>query len=177
MRSLWSPEPRLLMKRYSPLEAPKMDHVPINAMGTQVQTKTKQSFDTSLISEKALDVMKVQAEQLQSQINYNQEQRGRLERDVCQSNTQKLYIVLKSLREQLPTIFNQLEAQEREKTTTDACVTKKMAEIKKLIHTIHDDKLKSKFKGSRQVGGNEHQALTKQRLMVQTRNYRASKEQ
>ncbi|CAD6999361.1 unnamed protein product [Ceratitis capitata] len=55
-------------------------------MGSKVQTKTKQSADSSMISQKAVEDMQVKAEELQSQINYNQEQQGHLEREVYQLN-------------------------------------------------------------------------------------------
>uniref|UniRef100_A0A0A1XAR8 Structural maintenance of chromosomes protein n=1 Tax=Zeugodacus cucurbitae TaxID=28588 RepID=A0A0A1XAR8_ZEUCU len=148
-------------------------------MGTKVQTKTKQSADSSMISQKALEDMQIKAEELQSQINYNQEEQGRLEREVQQLNLskqrnesqkQKLGITIKSLKEQLPRIFKQLEAQKKrmEQTTTDAAkvknieaeiankqkklscsedeadkVSKKIAEVKKDIDSIHGDKVKT----------------------------------
>uniref|UniRef100_A0A0K8WDU8 Structural maintenance of chromosomes protein n=1 Tax=Bactrocera latifrons TaxID=174628 RepID=A0A0K8WDU8_BACLA len=148
-------------------------------MGTKVQTKTKHSADSSMISQKALEDMQVKAEELQSQINYNQEQQGRLEREVQQLNLtkqknesqiQKLGITIKSLKEQLPRIFKQLEAQKTrmEQTTTDAAkvknieaaivnkqnnlssseeeadkVAKKIAEVKREIESIHGDKVKA----------------------------------
>ncbi|XP_054744816.1 structural maintenance of chromosomes protein 4 [Anastrepha obliqua] len=148
-------------------------------MGTKVQTKTKQTADSSMVSQKALEEMQIQAEQLQSQINYSQEEQGRLEREIHQLNIsrqenesgiQKLGITIKSLEEQLPRIFKQLEAQKKrmQQTTTDAAkvknmeaeiakkqkklscsedeadkVAKKIAEVKKEIDSIHGDKVKS----------------------------------
>lgn len=101
-------------------------------MGTKVQTKTKPSDNnSSLLSQKALEEMQVQAEQIQSRINFCQEEQGRLERELCQLNSKKqsleaelnkLNITINSLKEQLPRIKEQLKAQKirMEKTTSDA---------------------------------------------------------
>ncbi|KAL9928219.1 structural maintenance of chromosomes 4-like protein gluon isoform 1-T1 [Glossina fuscipes fuscipes] len=112
-------------------------------MGTKVQTKTKQSADNSLVSQKALEDMQVQAEQLQSEINFNQEEQGRLEREVHQltssqqrteADLQKMLITTRSLEEQLPRIFKQLEAQRTrmQKTTTDTNKVKNIEEAIKI---------------------------------------------
>ncbi|XP_055858458.1 structural maintenance of chromosomes protein 4 [Episyrphus balteatus] len=101
-------------------------------MGTKVQTKTKPSDnESSLISQKALEDMQVQAEEIQSRINFCQEEQGRLERELYQLNGKKqsleaeinkLNITINSLKEQLPRIKDQLQAQKirMEKTTSDA---------------------------------------------------------
>lgn len=99
-------------------------------MGTKVRTNTNQSANTSIISQKALEDMQIKAEELQSQINFNQEEQGRLERTIHQLTTklqiseaevQKHIISIKSLEEQLPRIFKQLEVQKKrmEQTRTD----------------------------------------------------------
>lgn len=112
-------------------------------MGTKVQTKTKENPDSSMLTQKALEDMQIKAEELQSNINYMQEEQGRLEREVQQLNQtkqkneaelQKLGITIKSLEEQLPRIFKQLEAQRKrmEQTTSDAAKVKQIeAEIER----------------------------------------------
>lgn len=148
-------------------------------MGTKVRTNTRKSLDNTGISQKALEEMQIKCEEYQSQINYNQEEQGRLERDLQQLNTahqrteadlQKLMITIKSLEEQLPRIFKQLEAQKKrmDQTLTDASkvediqevikkktetlkaaeeeagkVEKKITEIKKKIDSIHGDTIKA----------------------------------
>lgn len=148
-------------------------------MGTKVRTNTRKSLDNTGISQKALEEMQIKCEEYQSQINYNQEEQGRLERDLQQLNTahqrteadlQKLIITIKSLEEQLPRIFKQLEAQKKrmDQTLTDASkvediqevikkktetlkaaeeeagkVEKKITEIKKKIDSIHGDTIKA----------------------------------
>lgn len=100
-------------------------------MGTKVRTNTSKSADNSMISEKALEEMQIRCENLQSQINYSQEQQGILATEVevlkkelksNEAEIQKLAITIKSLETQLPQIFKQLEAQRKrmEQTTTDA---------------------------------------------------------
>ncbi|XP_073826332.1 structural maintenance of chromosomes 4-like protein gluon [Musca autumnalis] len=100
-------------------------------MGTKVRTQTRQSLDNSGMSQKDLEAMQIKCEELSSQINYNQEEQGRLERDLQQLNVthqrtegdlQKLSITIKSLEEQLPRIFKQLESQKKrmDQTLTDA---------------------------------------------------------
>lgn len=148
-------------------------------MGTKVRTNTRKSLDNTGISQKALEEMQIKCEEYQSQINYNQEEQGRLERDLQQLNTahqrteadlQKLMITIKSLEEQLPRIFKQLEAQKKrmDQTLTDASkvediqevikkktetlkaaeeeagkLEKKITEIKKKIDSIHGDTIKA----------------------------------
>ncbi|XP_075152440.1 structural maintenance of chromosomes 4-like protein gluon [Haematobia irritans] len=148
-------------------------------MGTKVRTNTRQSLDNSGISQQALEEMQVKCEEYQSQINYNQEEQGRLERDIQQLNithqrteaeVQKLMISIKSLEEQLPRIFKQLEAQKKrmDQTLTDSAkvetveelivkktetlkqaeeeagkIEKKITEIKKKIDSIHGDTIKT----------------------------------
>uniref|UniRef100_A0A1A9X0Q7 Structural maintenance of chromosomes protein n=1 Tax=Glossina brevipalpis TaxID=37001 RepID=A0A1A9X0Q7_9MUSC len=148
-------------------------------MGTKVQTKTKQSTDNSLVTQKALEDLQIQAEQLQSEINFNQEEQGRLEREVQQSklsqqrteaDLQKILITIRSLEEQLPRIFKQLEVQRTrmQKSTTDTNkvknieeaiaikvgtlkkaekaankVTEKINQIKTQIDTIHGETVKA----------------------------------
>lgn len=100
-------------------------------MGTKITTKTKESNETSLISQKVLEDLQLQAEQLQLSINYSQEEVGRLESELIQLNrnkthfeaeTQKLSITINSLAEQIPRIESQLREQKirKEKTTSDA---------------------------------------------------------
>lgn len=148
-------------------------------MGTKVRTNTSKSAETSMISQKALEDMQIKAEELQSQINFNQEEQGRLEREIyqlnnniqrCEGESQKLLISIKSLEEQLPRIFKQLEAQKKrmEQTTTDegkvkaieesivekkkkvkeaesatGKINEKINEIKTQIDSIHGDKIKA----------------------------------
>ncbi|XP_037817646.1 structural maintenance of chromosomes protein 4 [Lucilia sericata] len=148
-------------------------------MGTKVRTNTSKSAETSMISQKALEDMQIKAQELQSQINFNQEEQGRLEREIYQLNTtqqrneaeiQKLLISIKSLEEQLPRIFKQLEAQKKrmQDTTTDqgkvksieesivkkketlkeaeeaaVQVNEQIAAIKSKIDAVHGDKIKA----------------------------------
>lgn len=148
-------------------------------MGTKVRTNTSQSANTSMISQKDLEDMQIKAEELQSQINFNQEEQGRLERIIYQLHTnlqrnesevQKHFISIKSLEEQLPRIFKQLEAQKKrmQQTTTDQNkvkdleasiaekkeklkdaeeialeVNNKISKIKNQIDGIHGDKVKA----------------------------------
>uniref|UniRef100_A0A1I8P3Q0 Structural maintenance of chromosomes protein n=1 Tax=Stomoxys calcitrans TaxID=35570 RepID=A0A1I8P3Q0_STOCA len=110
-------------------------------MGTKVRTNTRQSLDNTGLSQKALEDMQIQYQEYQSQINYNQEEQGRLERDIQQlknthqrteTEVQKLFITIKSLEEQLPRIFKQVEAQKKrlDQTLTDAS---KVQDVEELI--------------------------------------------
>ncbi|XP_061390983.1 structural maintenance of chromosomes protein 4 [Musca vetustissima] len=117
-------------------------------MGTKVRTNTRQSLDNSGVSQKDLEGMQVKCEELSSQINYNQEEQGRLERELQQLNVthqrtegdlQKLSITIKSLEEQLPRIFKQLESQKKrmDQTLTDASKVEDVQEmIKKKTETL-----------------------------------------
>ncbi|XP_030379225.1 structural maintenance of chromosomes protein 4 [Scaptodrosophila lebanonensis] len=100
-------------------------------MGTQVQTKTSESANSSQISQKALEEMQIQAEELQSRINYCQEQQGRLERELQQlqvtlqrseSEQKHLSVSIKSLEQQMSSSLKQCEQQKRrmENITTNA---------------------------------------------------------
>ncbi|KAL9925070.1 structural maintenance of chromosomes protein 4-like [Glossina fuscipes fuscipes] len=86
-------------------------------MGTKIQ---KLPLDTPVISQKTLENLHTQAKQLQSEIDFNQEQQGLVEREMQQlMNTQqrteielqKILITARSLERQLPYSFTQLEAQ------------------------------------------------------------------
>lgn len=89
-------------------------------MGTQVRTKTAQSADSSMGSQKDLEEMQQQAEEMQNRINYCQEQQGRLEYEIqmLQSNLQRseteykrLAVSVKSQEQQMASSLKQCEAQ------------------------------------------------------------------
>ncbi|KAH8328703.1 hypothetical protein KR067_013553 [Drosophila pandora] len=110
-------------------------------MGTQVKTKTVESADSSQTSQKALEDMQVQAEELQSRINYCQEQQGRLEREVqtLQMNQQRdeaeykrLAVSITSLELQMASNLKQCEAQRQrmlKKTTDEGAVKERQEQI------------------------------------------------
>ncbi|KAH8392298.1 hypothetical protein KR215_005479, partial [Drosophila sulfurigaster] len=104
-------------------------------MGTEVRTKTAQSADNSHCSQKDLEDMQQQAEELQSRINYCQEQQGRLEREqqMLQKNLERgeseqkrLAVSIKSLEQQMASNVKQVEAQRKKMlaTTTDEAAVK-----------------------------------------------------
>ncbi|XP_017857516.1 PREDICTED: structural maintenance of chromosomes protein 4 [Drosophila arizonae] len=112
-------------------------------MGTQVRTKTAESMENSQVSQKALEDMQVQAEELQTRINYCQEQQGRLEREIqmLQTNLQRseteqkrLAMSIKSQEQQMASSLKQCEAQRKKMqahTTDEAAVKKLEAHIQK----------------------------------------------
>ncbi|KAH8377378.1 hypothetical protein KR093_005173, partial [Drosophila rubida] len=110
-------------------------------MGTEVRTKTAESADNSNCSQKDLEDMQQQAEELQSRINYCQEQQGRLEREqqMLQANLQRgeseqkrLAVSIKSLEQQMASNMKQVEAQRKKmlaSTTDAAAVQEREAQI------------------------------------------------
>ncbi|XP_030555676.1 structural maintenance of chromosomes protein 4 [Drosophila novamexicana] len=106
-------------------------------MGTQVRTKTAESADSSLISQQALEDMQVRAEELQTRINYCQEQQGRLEYEIqtLQTNLQRseteqkrLTVSIKSQEQQMASSLKQCEAQRKrmQAHTTDEGAVKEL---------------------------------------------------
>ncbi|KAH8308273.1 hypothetical protein KR059_009767 [Drosophila kikkawai] len=111
-------------------------------MGTQVRTKTAaESADSSQISQKALEDMQVQAEELQTRINYCQEQQGRLEREVHtlklnqqrdEAECKRLAVSITSLEQQMASNLKQCEAQRQrmlKKTTDEGAVREREEQI------------------------------------------------
>ncbi|XP_017152259.1 structural maintenance of chromosomes protein 4 [Drosophila miranda] len=110
-------------------------------MGTQVRTKTAESADTSSSSQSALEDMQIRAEELQTRINYCQEQQGRLEREVqtlqitLQRNEAKykhLDVSIKSLEQQMASNLKQCDIQREKmlkKTTDEGAVKSREAQI------------------------------------------------
>uniref|UniRef100_A0A1B0FFV3 Structural maintenance of chromosomes protein n=1 Tax=Glossina morsitans morsitans TaxID=37546 RepID=A0A1B0FFV3_GLOMM len=89
-------------------------------MGSKIQIKSKLPLDTAVKAQKTLEDLQTQAEQLQSEMNFNQEQQSVTEREMQQlMNTQqrleielqKILITTQSLERQLPYSFEQMEAQ------------------------------------------------------------------
>lgn len=110
-------------------------------MGTQVRTKTAQAADSSMGSQKDLEEMQQQAEEMQNRINYCQEQQGRLEHEIqmLQSNLQRseteykrLAVSVKSQEQQMASSLKQCEAQRQRMlaiTTDEAAVQELEAHI------------------------------------------------
>ncbi|KAH8362632.1 hypothetical protein KR200_002539 [Drosophila serrata] len=110
-------------------------------MGTQVRTKTAESADSSQVSQKALEDMQVQAEELQTRINYCQEQQGRLEREVHtlkmnhqrdEAECKRLAVSITSLEQQMASNLKQCEAQRQrmlKKTTDEGAVKEREEQI------------------------------------------------
>ncbi|KAH8413188.1 hypothetical protein KR009_008686 [Drosophila setifemur] len=110
-------------------------------MGTQVRTKTAESADSSQVSQKALEDMQIQAEELQTRINYCQEQQGQLEREVQtlqinqqrdESEYKRLGLSITSLEQQMASNLKQCEAQRQrmlKKTTDEAAVKEREEQI------------------------------------------------
>ncbi|KAH8269369.1 hypothetical protein KR018_008395, partial [Drosophila ironensis] len=99
-------------------------------MGTQVRTKTAASADNSMLSQEDMEEMRVNAEKLQMQVNYNQEQQSMEERDLhskkaelerYRSEYKKLHSNITSLTQQMASNLKQCEAQRQRmlKQTTD----------------------------------------------------------
>ncbi|KAH8263252.1 hypothetical protein KR044_006476, partial [Drosophila immigrans] len=123
-------------------------------MATEVRTKTAESADNSNCSQKDLEDMQQQAEELQSRINYCQEQQGRLEREqqMLQANLQRgeseqkrLGVSIKSLEQQMASNQKQVEAQRKKMlaTTTDAAAVQQhqaQIEMAKEELTEHEEK-------------------------------------
>ncbi|XP_037943641.1 structural maintenance of chromosomes protein 4-like [Teleopsis dalmanni] len=110
-------------------------------MSSKVQTKTKPDFNSST-SEKALDEMQEQAQNLLSEINFLQEKQGRIERELLQlrakrvqfeNDGKKLSISNKSLEEQLPRDFERLEIQKKHMDATKSDMVK-VNDLEKLIN-------------------------------------------
>ncbi|XP_037957693.1 structural maintenance of chromosomes protein 4 [Teleopsis dalmanni] len=110
-------------------------------MSSKVQTKTKPDMNSST-NEKALDEMQEQAQNLQSEINFLQEEQGRIERELLQlrakrvqfeNDGRKLSITNKSLEEQLPRVFEQLQIQKKRMDATKSD-TVKVNELEKQIN-------------------------------------------
>uniref|UniRef100_A0A1A9UMP1 Structural maintenance of chromosomes protein n=1 Tax=Glossina austeni TaxID=7395 RepID=A0A1A9UMP1_GLOAU len=89
-------------------------------MGKKIQIKSKQPLDTAAISQETLEDLQTQAEQLESEMNFNKEQQSVTEREMqqlmnAQQRTeielQKILITTQSLERQLPSSFEQMEAQ------------------------------------------------------------------
>lgn len=110
-------------------------------MGTQVRTKTVESADSSQTSQKALEDMQVQAEELQTRINYCQEQQGRLEREIHtlklnqqrdEAEYKRLAVSITSLEQQMASNLKQCEAQRQrmlKKTTDEGAVKEREEQI------------------------------------------------
>ncbi|KMY90563.1 structural maintenance of chromosomes protein 4 [Drosophila simulans] len=108
-------------------------------MGTQVRTKTAESADSSQISQKALEDMQIQAEELQARVNYCQEQQGSLEREIQtlksglqrdEAEYKRLAVSITSLEQQMASNLKQCEAQRQRmlKKTTDETAVKEREE-------------------------------------------------
>ncbi|XP_034666662.1 structural maintenance of chromosomes protein 4 [Drosophila subobscura] len=108
-------------------------------MGTQVQTKTAESADSSTSQTAALEDMQIQAEELQTRINYCQEQQGRLEREVQtlqqtvqrnEAEYKRLEVSITSLEQQMASNLKQCDMQRQKmlKKTTDEGAVKLLEE-------------------------------------------------
>ncbi|BFF94349.1 structural maintenance of chromosomes protein 4 [Drosophila madeirensis] len=108
-------------------------------MGTQVQTKTAESADSSTSQTAALEDMQIQAEELQTRINYCQEQQGRLEREVQtmqqtvqrnEAEYKRLEVSITSLEQQMASNQKQCDMQRQKmlKKTTDEGAVKLLEE-------------------------------------------------
>ncbi|SPP82285.1 structural maintenance of chromosomes protein 4 [Drosophila guanche] len=108
-------------------------------MGTQVQTKTAESADSSTSQTAALEDMQIQAEELQTRINYCQEQQGRLEREVQtlqqtvqrnEAEYKRLEVSITSLEQQMASNLKQCDMQRQKmlKKTTDEDAVKLLEE-------------------------------------------------
>ncbi|XP_052852418.1 structural maintenance of chromosomes protein 4 [Drosophila gunungcola] len=108
-------------------------------MDTQVRTKTAESADSSQMTQKALEEMQIQAEELQTRVNYCQEQQGSLEREIQtlkmvlqrdEAEYKKLAVSITSLEQQMASNLKQCEAQRQRmlKKTTDEGAVKELEE-------------------------------------------------
>ncbi|XP_017134190.1 structural maintenance of chromosomes protein 4 [Drosophila elegans] len=108
-------------------------------MDTQVRTKTAESADNSQMTQKALEEMQIQAEELQARVNYCQEQQGSLEREIHtlkmglqrdEAEYKKLAVSIASLEQQMASNLKQCEAQRQRmlKKTTDEGAVKELEE-------------------------------------------------
>uniref|UniRef100_A0A1A9VZJ6 Structural maintenance of chromosomes protein n=1 Tax=Glossina brevipalpis TaxID=37001 RepID=A0A1A9VZJ6_9MUSC len=114
---------------------------------TEIQTETELSFDTSIISQAAIDDMQTQANKLQLEIHFNQDKQSIIEREIqnlkntqhrTEIELQKILITTQSLETQLPYSFEQVEAQRErlQQTIVDAKDVKRIEaeiEIKKAM--------------------------------------------
>ncbi|XP_022233745.2 structural maintenance of chromosomes protein 4 [Drosophila obscura] len=110
-------------------------------MGTQVRTKTAESANTSTSQNAALEDMQVQAQELQTRINFCQEQQGRLEREVQtlqmtvqrnEAEYKRLEVSITSLEQQMASNLKQCDMQRQKmmkKTTDEGAVKSREAEI------------------------------------------------
>uniref|UniRef100_A0A1A9ZJA3 SMC hinge domain-containing protein n=1 Tax=Glossina pallidipes TaxID=7398 RepID=A0A1A9ZJA3_GLOPL len=122
-------------------------------MGSNIQTKSKLPLDTEVVAQKTLEDLQTQAEQLQSEMNFNEEQQSVTEREMQQlMNTQqrteielqKILITTQSLESQLPYSFEQMGAQRTrlQQTVIDAPNVERIGaeiEIKKKALTEAED--------------------------------------
>lgn len=97
-------------------------------MGQTVKTKTSNNLNRSRTGED-LDTLQVQAQDIQTQINYQQQRQGELEREILQivdslkhkeKEIKRMEIDLKSLQEQLPRVAEQLQRQKLKMDQTKA---------------------------------------------------------
>ncbi|XP_023033917.2 structural maintenance of chromosomes protein 4 isoform X2 [Drosophila willistoni] len=104
-------------------------------MGTQVRTKTVESAENSQVSQKAIEEMNMQAEELRERISFCQEQQGSLEREVqtlqrdlqkAETDYKRLGVSITSLEQQMASSRKQCEAQRQRMLakTTDAQAVK-----------------------------------------------------
>jgi len=110
-------------------------------MGTQVRTKTAESAESSQMSQKALEDMQIQAEELQARVNYCQEQQGSLEREIQtlrnsqqrdEAEYKRLAVSITSLEQQMASNLKQCEAQRQrmlKKTTDEGAVKEREEQI------------------------------------------------
>ncbi|KAI8041998.1 hypothetical protein M5D96_003298, partial [Drosophila gunungcola] len=88
-----------------------------------VRTKTAESADSSQMTQKALEEMQIQAEELQTRVNYCQEQQGSLEREI-----QTLKMVLQRDEAEYKKLACEAQRQRMLKKTTDEGAVKELEE-------------------------------------------------
>lgn len=110
-------------------------------MGTKVQTKTNNmSLNISTDSGKSLEELQIKAQELQESINYNQEEQGKLEKEITELQNnyketefelKRLVITIDRLESHLPHALVQLEEQKarKESVVTDSAKVKELEEI------------------------------------------------
>lgn len=98
-------------------------------MGQNVKTKTANQHNKSITSGEDLDTLKINAEDIQTQMYYQQQRQGELDIEIQdiettlkqhQNNIKRMEIDLKSLRDQLPRVAEQLQRQKLKMDQTKA---------------------------------------------------------